>query len=190
LGRYGDPATSIRVISAATGRPITSPRRLRAHPTSCSSCSATSASRRWHRGEGSSRHLTSTSCPGADSGTRTGIPRHSVHPHVSSLVTGRNHTTNEMACIAETTTGFPNSNGHIPFECATIDEVLGTEAGPLWMLGKWHLVAGRGSIDLLVSRPCRRWLTLYRTVWVSPSPRRAGCSCRLEAGGGAAHSVG
>jgi hypothetical protein len=25
-----------------------------------------------------------------------------------------------MACIAEATTGFPNSNGHIPFECATI----------------------------------------------------------------------
>ena len=46
-------------------------------------------------------------------------------PTRSSLLTGRNHTTNGMACIAEATTGFPNSNGHIPFECATIAEVLG-----------------------------------------------------------------
>src|ERR1041385_1631036 len=46
-------------------------------------------------------------------------------PTRSTLLTGRNHTTNGMACIAEATTGFPNSNGHIPFECATIAEVLG-----------------------------------------------------------------
>jgi arylsulfatase len=31
---------------------------------------------------------------------------------------GRNHTTNGMACIAETTSGFPGSNGDVPFECA------------------------------------------------------------------------
>ena len=36
-------------------------------------------------------------------------------PTRSSLLTGRNHTTNGMACIAEATTGFPNANGHIPF---------------------------------------------------------------------------
>ena len=36
-------------------------------------------------------------------------------PTRSSLLTGRNHTTNGMACIAEATSGFPNSNGHIPF---------------------------------------------------------------------------
>jgi hypothetical protein len=34
-----------------------------------------------------------------------------------------------MACIAEATSGFPNANGHIPFECATIAEVLGSAAG-------------------------------------------------------------
>jgi len=42
-----------------------------------------------------------------------------------SVLTGRNHTTVGMACIAEATTGFPGSNGHIPFETATIAEVLG-----------------------------------------------------------------
>ena len=62
-------------------------------------------------------------------------------PTRSSLLTGRNHTTNGMACIAEATTGFPNANGHIPFECATIAEVLGERGWNTYMLGKWHLVA-------------------------------------------------
>src|SRR5262249_23452108 len=31
-------------------------------------------------------------------------------PTRSSLLTGRNHTTNGMACICEATTGFPGSN--------------------------------------------------------------------------------
>jgi arylsulfatase A-like enzyme len=60
-------------------------------------------------------------------------------PTRSSLLTGRNHTTNGMACIAEATSGFPNSNGHIPFECATIAEVLGERGWNTYMLGKWHL---------------------------------------------------
>jgi arylsulfatase A-like enzyme len=60
-------------------------------------------------------------------------------PTRSSLLTGRNHTTNGMACIAEATTGFPGSNGHIPFECATIAEVLGDRGWNTYMCGKWHL---------------------------------------------------
>jgi arylsulfatase A-like enzyme len=60
-------------------------------------------------------------------------------PTRSSLLTGRNHTTNGMACIEEANTGFPNSNGHIPFECATISEVLGEQGWNTYMLGKWHL---------------------------------------------------
>jgi arylsulfatase A-like enzyme len=34
---------------------------------------------------------------------------------------------------------FPNANGHIPFECATIAEVLGERGWNTYMLGKWHL---------------------------------------------------
>jgi arylsulfatase A-like enzyme len=60
-------------------------------------------------------------------------------PTRSSLLTGRNHTTNGMACIAEATTGFPNGNGHIPFECATVAEVLSERGWNTYMLGKWHL---------------------------------------------------
>jgi arylsulfatase len=60
-------------------------------------------------------------------------------PTRSSLLTGRNHTTNGMACIAEATSGYPNANGHIPFECATVAEVLGERGWNTYMLGKWHL---------------------------------------------------
>ena len=60
-------------------------------------------------------------------------------PTRQALLTGRNHTTNGMACIAEATTGFPGSNGHIPFECATIAEVLAERGWNTYMLGKWHL---------------------------------------------------
>jgi arylsulfatase A-like enzyme len=59
--------------------------------------------------------------------------------HPACLLTGRNHTTAGMACIAEATTGFPNSNGHIPFECATLAEVLVEQGYRTYMLGKWHL---------------------------------------------------
>jgi arylsulfatase len=60
-------------------------------------------------------------------------------PTRSTLLNGRNHTTNGMACIAEATSGFPNANGHIPFECATVAEVLGERGWNTYMLGKWHL---------------------------------------------------
>jgi arylsulfatase A-like enzyme len=60
-------------------------------------------------------------------------------PTRACLLTGRNHTTNGMACICELTTGFPGSNGHIPYECATIAEVLGERGWNTYMLGKWHL---------------------------------------------------
>src|SRR5438046_283161 len=46
-------------------------------------------------------------------------------PTRSCLLTGRNHTTNGMACITEGAAGFPGWNGHVPFECGTVAEVLG-----------------------------------------------------------------
>jgi arylsulfatase A-like enzyme len=62
-------------------------------------------------------------------------------PTRSCLMTGRNHTTNGMATITEASSGFPSSNGHIPFECATIAEVLGERGWNTYMTGKWHLTA-------------------------------------------------
>ncbi|MBD3925683.1 arylsulfatase [Nocardioides cavernae] len=60
-------------------------------------------------------------------------------PTRSSLLTGRNHTTNSMASITEAAAGFPNSSGHIPFECGNIAEVLGERGWNTYMVGKWHL---------------------------------------------------
>ena len=62
-------------------------------------------------------------------------------PTRSCLLTGRNHTTNGMACITEASSGFPNANGHIPGECAMIPEVLGERGFNTYMVGKWHLCA-------------------------------------------------
>jgi len=62
-------------------------------------------------------------------------------PTRACLMTGRNHTSNGMACISEAAIGFPNANGHIPFENATIAEVLNENGFNTYMLGKWHLCA-------------------------------------------------
>ena len=62
-------------------------------------------------------------------------------PTRSCLMTGRNHTTNGMGTITEAASGFPSSNGHIPFECGTIAEVLGELGWNTYMAGKWHLTA-------------------------------------------------
>ncbi len=62
-------------------------------------------------------------------------------PTRACLLTGRNHTTNGMACITEASAGFPNQNGHIPFECGTLAEVLGDRGWNTYAVGKWHLTA-------------------------------------------------
>jgi arylsulfatase len=60
-------------------------------------------------------------------------------PSRSCLLTGRNATSNGMACIEETTTGFPGSNGRIPPENGTIAEVLQERGWNTYAVGKWHL---------------------------------------------------
>lgn len=60
-------------------------------------------------------------------------------PTRASILTGRNATSNGMACIAEATTGFPGASGRIPFENALISEVLGERGWNTYCVGKWHL---------------------------------------------------
>ncbi|GAA2741168.1 sulfatase-like hydrolase/transferase [Kitasatospora cinereorecta] len=60
-------------------------------------------------------------------------------PTRSALLTGRNHTTNGMACISEAAIGFPNANSHIPPECATLAEILVERGYSTVITGKWHL---------------------------------------------------
>ena len=75
-------------------------------------------------------------------------------PSRSCLLTGRNHTTNGMACITEAATGFPNGNGHVPAECATLPEVLVERGVSTAMVGKWHLCA-QDEMNLAASK--RNW---------------------------------
>jgi arylsulfatase A-like enzyme len=75
-------------------------------------------------------------------------------PTRSCLMTGRNHTTNGMGCITEATSGFPNANGHIPFECANIAEILGEHGWNTYIVGKWHLCA-EDEMNLASSK--RQW---------------------------------
>ncbi len=60
-------------------------------------------------------------------------------PTRSCLLTGRNHTTNSMGSITEAAAGFPNSSGHVPFECGNLAEVLGEQGWNTYAVGKWHL---------------------------------------------------
>ncbi|MEM7117190.1 MAG: sulfatase-like hydrolase/transferase [Chloroflexota bacterium] len=61
-------------------------------------------------------------------------------PTRSSLLNGRNATSNGMSCIEEATTGFPGNNGRIPFENAFISSVLSERGYNTYALGKWHLL--------------------------------------------------
>ena len=75
-------------------------------------------------------------------------------PTRSCLLNGRNATSNGMACVEEATTGFPGSNGRIPFENALISEVLAERGWNTYALGKWHLAPEEES-NLASSR--REW---------------------------------
>ena len=75
-------------------------------------------------------------------------------PTRSCLLTGRDHTTNGMGCNPEATSGFPNANGHIPFENANLAELLLDEGWNTYMVGKWHLCA-EDEMNLASSK--RQW---------------------------------
>ncbi len=63
-------------------------------------------------------------------------------PTRACMLTGRNATSNSMACITEASSGFPGSSGHVPFENGYISEVLVDEGYNTYAIGKWHLTPG------------------------------------------------
>jgi arylsulfatase A-like enzyme len=63
-------------------------------------------------------------------------------PTRSSLLNGRNATSNNMACITEASAGFPGFSARIPFENGTIAEVLSERGWNTYAIGKWHLTPG------------------------------------------------
>jgi arylsulfatase len=68
-------------------------------------------------------------------------------PTRSSLLTGRNATSNNMACITEASAGFPGFSARIPFENGFISEVLNERGWNTYAVGKWHLTPGE-EVDL------------------------------------------
>ncbi len=63
-------------------------------------------------------------------------------PTRSSLLTGRNATSNGMATIAELNSGFPGISTRIPFENGFLSEVLTEHGYNTYCVGKWHLTPG------------------------------------------------
>jgi len=62
-------------------------------------------------------------------------------PTRSTILTGRNHHVNGMACITEGANGFPGQHARLPDECATIGQILQDSGWSTFWLGKNHNVA-------------------------------------------------
>ena len=75
-------------------------------------------------------------------------------PTRACLVTGRNHHSNGMACITEGATGYPGSNGMVPFENGYLSEILLQNGYNTYAVGKWHLTPGH---EMSAAGPYDRW---------------------------------
>jgi arylsulfatase len=75
-------------------------------------------------------------------------------PTRSCIVTGRNHHSNNMACITEGATGYPGYNGNIPFENGFLSEMLLQHGYNTFTVGKWHLTPAD---QLSAAGPYDRW---------------------------------
>jgi len=75
-------------------------------------------------------------------------------PTRACLITGRNHHSNGMACITEGATGYPGSNGMIPYENGFLSEILLQNGYNTYAVGKWHLVP---SHEMSAAGPYDRW---------------------------------
>lgn len=75
-------------------------------------------------------------------------------PTRSSLITGRNHHSNGMACITEGSMGYPGSNGAIPFENGFLSEILLQQGYNTYAIGKWHLTPAE---QTSAAGPYDRW---------------------------------
>jgi arylsulfatase len=70
------------------------------------------------------------------------------------VLTGRNHHSNAMSCITEGATGYPGSNGMIPFENGFLSEILLANGYNTYAVGKWHLTPAH---QVSAAGPYDRW---------------------------------
>ncbi len=75
-------------------------------------------------------------------------------PSRSCIITGRNHHSNNMACITEGSTGYPGYNGYIPFENGFLSEILLEHGYNTYAIGKWHLTPAD---QISAAGPYDRW---------------------------------
>jgi arylsulfatase A-like enzyme len=75
-------------------------------------------------------------------------------PTRSCVLTGRNHHSNGMSCITEGSSGYPGSNGIIPFENGFLSEILLMNGYNTYAVGKWHLTPAE---QISAAGPYDRW---------------------------------
>ena len=83
--------------------------------------------------------------PNLDSLAENGVRYSNMHttalcsPTRTCILTGRNHHSNNMACITEGSTGYLGYNANIPFENGFLSETLLEQGYNTYAVGKWHL---------------------------------------------------
>lgn len=98
--------------------------------------------------------------PNIDALARGGLLYNNMHttalcsPTRSCVLTGRNHHSNAMSCITEGSTGYPGSNGNIPFENGFLSEILLRNGYNTYAIGKWHLTPAE---QISAAGPYDRW---------------------------------
>lgn len=60
-------------------------------------------------------------------------------PTRASMLTGRNHHSIGMRCLADTDTGFPNGRGSVPANVPMLPAMLRDQGFATLQVGKWHL---------------------------------------------------
>lgn len=77
-------------------------------------------------------------------------------PTRSALLTGRNHHSAHVGLLTPAAIDFPGYDAHIPFEKATVAEILRENGYNTFALGKWHLTP---VIENGYAGPFNRWPT-------------------------------
>ncbi|MEN0055291.1 MAG: sulfatase-like hydrolase/transferase, partial [Mucilaginibacter sp.] len=101
-------------------------------------------------------------CPAFDELARQGLRYNNFHttalcaPSRAALITGRNHHSVHMGHFTETAFDAPGYDGHMPFEKATMAEVLLDNGYNTFAVGKWHLTPPE---ERSAAGPFNRWPT-------------------------------
>ena len=75
-------------------------------------------------------------------------------PTRSCILTGRNHHSNHVGCLTNGSTGYPGTDGYMPFENGAMSEILLKNGYNTYCVGKWHLAPEE---TLSAAGPYNRW---------------------------------